>query len=208
MRKSSLFLIFLAGGIALLALMFIHASIRMKTEAASLQATSDIVGKLALSDLCLFTEASYTRHLSLADLHTPFQTVPSRWSTSLRIPGCAAGGHKEDQWKSGLSDRGISLISPCRRSSGEKGRTPPLSSSTRSSFFCSPRWFFRSVHETGVRSRPQRCARSDHPAHGGRPIRDDPLKHLEASGRSGASARQSRGSGGIITIPLSAPTTR
>jgi hypothetical protein len=76
MRKSSLFLIFLVAGITLLTLMFVHASVRMKAGAASLRITSDLVGKLALSDLCLFTEASYTRHLSLADLHTPFQNGP------------------------------------------------------------------------------------------------------------------------------------
>jgi hypothetical protein len=31
---------------------------------------------LALTDLCLFTEARYTRHPSMADLHTPFQDHP------------------------------------------------------------------------------------------------------------------------------------
>jgi hypothetical protein len=76
MRKSSLFMIFLAVGITLLALMFVHASVQMKTGAASLQAKADLVGKLGLTDLCLFTEASYTRHLSQADLHTPFQNGP------------------------------------------------------------------------------------------------------------------------------------
>jgi hypothetical protein len=76
MRKSSLFLLFLAAGIALLVLMFVHASVQMKAGAASLQARADLVGKLGLTDLCLFTEASYTRHLSQADLHTPFQDGP------------------------------------------------------------------------------------------------------------------------------------
>jgi hypothetical protein len=76
MRKSNLFLIFLAAGITLLALMFAHASVQMKAGAATLQAKTDLVGKLELTDLCLFTEASYTRHLSQADLHTPFQNGP------------------------------------------------------------------------------------------------------------------------------------
>lgn len=31
---------------------------------------------LHLTDLCLFTEARYTRHLSQADLSTPFQDHP------------------------------------------------------------------------------------------------------------------------------------
>ena len=76
MRKSSLFLLFLAAGITFLVLMFVHASVQMKAGAESLQANADLVGKLGLTDLCLFTEASYTRHLSQADLHTPFQNGP------------------------------------------------------------------------------------------------------------------------------------
>ena len=35
-----------------------------------------IVSRLNLTDLCLFTEASYTRHLSMTDLNTPFQDSP------------------------------------------------------------------------------------------------------------------------------------
>ena len=35
-----------------------------------------MVRALQLTDLCLFTEASYTRHLSQADLHTAFQDSP------------------------------------------------------------------------------------------------------------------------------------
>jgi hypothetical protein len=62
--------------IMLLALMFTDASVRERAGAASLQAKADLVGKLDLTDLCLFTEASYTRHLSMADLHTPFQNGP------------------------------------------------------------------------------------------------------------------------------------
>jgi len=34
------------------------------------------VSDLGLSDLCLATEARYTRHLSLADAHAPFQDHP------------------------------------------------------------------------------------------------------------------------------------
>ncbi len=36
----------------------------------------ELVKRLELTDLCLMTEASYTRHLSQADLHTPFQDSP------------------------------------------------------------------------------------------------------------------------------------
>jgi hypothetical protein len=62
--------------IMILALMFTDASVRERAGAASLQAKADLVGRLDLTDLCLFTEASYTRHLSMADRHTPFQNGP------------------------------------------------------------------------------------------------------------------------------------
>lgn len=35
-----------------------------------------LVASLGLTDLCLSTEARYTRHLSQADYHTPFQDHP------------------------------------------------------------------------------------------------------------------------------------
>jgi hypothetical protein len=35
------------------------------------------VSELGLSDLALFTEARYTRHLSLADRHSSFQNTPA-----------------------------------------------------------------------------------------------------------------------------------
>ena len=35
-----------------------------------------LVRRLGLTDLCLSTEANYTRHISLADLHTAFQDHP------------------------------------------------------------------------------------------------------------------------------------
>jgi len=76
MRKSSVFLIFLAAGMALLALTFFHASVRERAGAETFKAKADLVERLDLTDLCLFTEASYTRNLALADRHTPFQNGP------------------------------------------------------------------------------------------------------------------------------------
>ncbi len=76
MRKSNVFLLFLSAGIVLLALMFAHSSVSVGKRTASLQATADLAGRLGLTDICLFTEASYTRHLSQADIHTPFQNGP------------------------------------------------------------------------------------------------------------------------------------
>jgi hypothetical protein len=56
--------------------MFAHASFRTGKDISLLNEKRDIVKKLELTDLCLFTEASYTRHLTQADLHTPFQDYP------------------------------------------------------------------------------------------------------------------------------------
>ena len=76
MRKSSLFLIYLVFNVVLLSLMLIHASYQREADARILDEKTAMVKRLQLTDLCLFTEASYTRHLSMADLHTPFQDSP------------------------------------------------------------------------------------------------------------------------------------
>ncbi len=75
-RRSTLFLICLMIQVLLLGLMFAHASYRKRAEGPFLMEKSEIVKRLELTDLCLFTEANYTRHLSQADLHTPFQDHP------------------------------------------------------------------------------------------------------------------------------------
>ena len=41
-----------------------------------LESMAKAVERLELTDLCLFTEASYTRHLTQADIHTAFQDHP------------------------------------------------------------------------------------------------------------------------------------
>lgn len=45
-------------------------------ERPFLQEKREMVKMLKLTDLCLFTEARYTRHPSVADLSTPFQEHP------------------------------------------------------------------------------------------------------------------------------------
>ncbi|WP_411293302.1 hypothetical protein [Thiohalomonas denitrificans] len=54
----------------------LHAGCHLWQEAAAPQAAVELVRELRLTDLCLFTEARYTRHPSQADLHTPFQDHP------------------------------------------------------------------------------------------------------------------------------------
>jgi hypothetical protein len=75
-RKSSLFFLYFTINMILLILMFVHASFKKDLEVRSIKEKAEMVRRLQLTDLCLFTEASYTRHLSQADLHTAFQDSP------------------------------------------------------------------------------------------------------------------------------------
>jgi hypothetical protein len=77
MRKSNLFLLFLGLNLVLVVLMLIDASMRRDQERTILSEKEGMVKRLELTDLCFFTEANYTRHLSQADLHTPFQDSPT-----------------------------------------------------------------------------------------------------------------------------------
>ena len=76
MRKSSLFFLYITIQTILLGCMFIHASYKQEADVSNLQEMVNLVRRLGLTDLCLFTEASYTRHLSQADFHTAFQNSP------------------------------------------------------------------------------------------------------------------------------------
>ncbi len=76
MRKSTLFLLYLALNFILLIVMLTHASMSKKSEIEALAEQERMVRRLGLTDICLFTEASYTRHLTQADVHTPFQDSP------------------------------------------------------------------------------------------------------------------------------------
>lgn len=75
-RNSNVFFFFLAVGAFLVGLIFIDASISLRIDSKLVRERREIVKVLALTDLCLFTEARYTRHPSMADLHTPFQNHP------------------------------------------------------------------------------------------------------------------------------------
>jgi hypothetical protein len=75
-RKSTVF--FLSLGLALVAAAFlaVHASSAKQAGVERLRQMSGVVERYGLTDLCLFTDARYTRHLSMADLNTPFQDYP------------------------------------------------------------------------------------------------------------------------------------
>jgi hypothetical protein len=75
-RRSSIFIFYMTVNVLLLCLMFLHSFYSQKADAQLLAQRRALVGQLGLSDLCLFTDARYTRHPSVADLNTPFQDYP------------------------------------------------------------------------------------------------------------------------------------
>jgi hypothetical protein len=76
MRRANAYLGVLLALILLFGLMLAHAGSKVKGETPRLQEMRTLVSTLELTDLCLFTEASYTRHPSQTDFHTPFQDYP------------------------------------------------------------------------------------------------------------------------------------
>jgi hypothetical protein len=57
-------------------MIFVHASYTRRVVRSELDQNKEMVKSLGLTDLCLFTEARYTRHPSMTDLNTPFQDYP------------------------------------------------------------------------------------------------------------------------------------
>lgn len=76
MRKSSVFFGTLAALAAVLSLLLAHADLSQRSAQEALAEKSAMVRAFRLTDLCLFAEARYTRHLSQADWNTPFQDHP------------------------------------------------------------------------------------------------------------------------------------
>lgn len=75
-RKSTLFVLFTVANLVLFALLLLHARSFEGTAEARLLPCSQIVKQLQLTDLCLVTEARYTRHPSMADPQSAFQDHP------------------------------------------------------------------------------------------------------------------------------------
>ena len=90
MRKSDLFLwcfsLLLLGLFATLT----DTYVRQQKSAQATEPSVTLIRQLGLTDLALFTEARYTRHLSQADLHSAFQNHPTAFehfpSGSLLLP--------------------------------------------------------------------------------------------------------------------------
>ena len=76
MRKSSLFIAFTAGSVVCLALLFAHGAAERRRQAPVLDEKRILVERLGLTDLCLFTDARYTRNPAMADRSSPFQDNP------------------------------------------------------------------------------------------------------------------------------------
>jgi len=76
MRKSTAFLLFTLGNAILLVLLLWSGRYASGDARAMREASRLMVQQLQLTDLCLFTEARYTRHPSMADLHSAFQDHP------------------------------------------------------------------------------------------------------------------------------------
>ena len=76
MRKAKKFFFFIVLQGAILLFFFAHSHYQIREDQPLIQQKRVLVRDLELTDLCLFTEASYTRHLTQADRQTPFQDSP------------------------------------------------------------------------------------------------------------------------------------
>ena len=76
LRRSTIYLGTTAGLVFILGGIFLYGSGEVRASGPLFARKTALVKQLQLTDLCLFTEASYTRHLSMTDLSTPFQDSP------------------------------------------------------------------------------------------------------------------------------------
>lgn len=72
MRRSIQFLLFTAAALTVFLLLPLHARQRQLDSGGERQR----LRSLHVTDLCLATEARYTRHPAMADRHAPFQEHP------------------------------------------------------------------------------------------------------------------------------------
>lgn len=75
-RKSSAYFLALAALFTLCCLMTLDAAVKRYAAQPSLSEKRELVKRLELTDLCLFTEARYTRNPAVADFHSAFQDGP------------------------------------------------------------------------------------------------------------------------------------
>ena len=99
MRKSIVFILITSMNIALIALCAVNARYCQATAIRERLGRAELIRTLRLTDLCLFTEARYTRHPAMADRFAPFQDYPGSLehfpSGSLVTPPRSNAIHKE-----------------------------------------------------------------------------------------------------------------
>ena len=76
MRRSTAFCTFIVLPLIVLTFLYLHSRHSQIAGQYAYQQHVGLVKELGLTDLCLFTEARYTRHPAMADLHAPFQDHP------------------------------------------------------------------------------------------------------------------------------------
>lgn len=100
MRKSTLYISFIALCSVIFGFLLLGYPVFGSARYdAALQEKKQLVATLGLTDLCLFTEARYTRHLSQADLFSAFQDHPMSFehfpSGSMTLPPPLTGREKD-----------------------------------------------------------------------------------------------------------------
>ena len=97
MRKSTLCLTVLSVLTMFFVVMLVHARSQQALGTQLREPSAALVRRLGLTDLCLFTEARYTRHPAMADRHAAFQDHPMALdhfpSGSLVAPPSFPGPH-------------------------------------------------------------------------------------------------------------------
>ena len=101
MRKSTLYLTFIFFCSVIFAFLLVgYPQIQAERFEYNIEQKTEVVKTLQLTDLCLFTEARYTRHLSQADLFSAFQDHPMSFehfpSGSLTLPAIRITAEKAD----------------------------------------------------------------------------------------------------------------
>jgi hypothetical protein len=76
MRRSLQFLLFTAVSLTVFSLLPLHARHAQLLSAAEVYQQPAQLRNLHVTDLCLATEARYTRHPAMVDRHAPFQEHP------------------------------------------------------------------------------------------------------------------------------------
>lgn len=95
MRRSVQFLLFIAACLTLFLALPLHARHAQHPSGRSSKPLAARLQRLQVTDLCLTTEARYTRHPAMADRHAPFQDHPAALehfpSGSLILPNRNSG---------------------------------------------------------------------------------------------------------------------